>query len=202
MSRVILASGSPRRRELLSKAGIVYTVQVSHEEEHYTKTIPAEIVMELASQKAEHIAALQQDRSEELVIVGADTVVAVDDRILGKPADQAEAKEMIVSIRGRKHQVYTGVCLIRLTPDESGRFFKETLKKTFYDVSHVYVKPMTDDEVRAYVAFGESMDAAGAYKIQGQFGHFIDHIEGNYYNIMGLPVERTAQEILELTEEQ
>lgn len=202
MSRVILASGSPRRKELLTKAGIEYTVQVSHEPEVYTKTLPAEIVMELAAQKAEHVAALQEDCTQELIVVGADTVVAVDDRILGKPKDTEDAEAMIASIRGRKHQVYTGVCLIRLTPDESGRFFGETLKKVFYDVSHVYVKPMSDAEVRSYVACGESMDAAGAYKIQGEFGRFIEHIEGDYYNIMGLPAERTAHEIRKLGEKE
>ena len=199
MSRIILASGSPRRRELLTKAGIEFTVQVSHEEERYTKSHPAEIVMELAEQKARHIAGLQTALKEDTVVIGADTVVAVDENILGKPEDAAEAAAMIRSFQGREHQVYTGVCLIRLVPDENGRFLKETTIRIFHACSNVYVQPLSEEEIRAYVDLGESMDAAGAYKIQGAFGKYITHIEGDLNNIIGLPADDVVRELNILT---
>ena len=185
MRKLILASGSPRRKELLEKAGLAFEIQVSHEEEHYTKTAPCEIVMELAALKAESIADLQ---TEDAVILGADTVVVSEGHILGKPSDEAEAKEMIRCLQGKTHQVMTGVCLIKI----SG---KDRIIRHFYESTDVHVVSMPEEEIEKYIAVGESMDAAGAYKIQGAFGRYIDRFDGDMENIIGLPVKKVLKEL-------
>lgn len=182
---VILASGSPRRRELMAQAGFTFTVQTAKGEEKTTKTLPREVVCELSRQKAMEIAHSVQS---PCYVIGADTVVACEDRILGKPADEQQAFDMIDMLQGRAHQVYTGVTLVDVS--ESG-VLRET---SFSEKTIVHVCPMTPEEIRTYVATGESIDKAGGYGIQGAFCIYVSGIEGDYFNVVGLPVSRLTRE--------
>ena len=186
-SKIILASGSPRRKELLLQIGIVPEIIVSHVEEKITSDIPAEVVMSLAEQKAVDVA---KEMPEGTVILGSDTVVAADGKILGKPKSHEEAYEMIRSLAGRSHQVYTGVCLVKKGPEGEA----DTVV-SFYDETDVNVSPMTEKEIREYADSEEPMDKAGAYGIQGTFGVYICGIEGDYNTIVGLPLARVYQEM-------
>lgn len=208
--RVILASASPRREELLRQIGIVPEVIPSRVEEKVTKEEPDQVVMELSRQKAKEVAArlekagkengtgdrAEKDIAEEgapstQVVIGSDTVVYADGRILGKPADLEDAANMLRTLQGGTHHVYTGVTLI------AGE-----RKKTFAVETSVDVYPMSEREIEAYLACGESMDKAGAYGIQGRFAAHIRGIRGSYTNVMGLPAGRVYQEIKRLLEGQ
>ena len=178
--RIILASGSPRRKELLLQIGIVPEIIVSHVEERITSDVPSEVVMSLAEQKAVDVA---KDMPEDAVVLGSDTVVAADGRILGKPKSHEEAYEMIKRLAGRSHQVYTGVCIVK-----KGTVGEEDTVVSFYDETDVNVSPMTEAEIREYADSEEPMDKAGAYGIQGRGALLVKRIEGDYYNVMGLPV--------------
>ena len=180
--RVILASASPRRLDLLRQVGIEPEIEPSHVEEVITSTVPDQVVMELSRQKAEDIAALHT--GEDAVVIGADTVVAYDGKILGKPKDEADAFQMIQMLQGNTHQVYTGVTLI------CGE-----KKTSFYEKSDVSVYPMTEEEIWEYIHTGEPMDKAGAYGIQGYFAKYIREIQGEYTTIVGLPVGRLWHEL-------
>ena len=201
--QIILASGSPRRRELLEKAGLRFRIVVSAADEHYTKKDPAGIVEELSRIKAEVVEReLFGDGSfsaeapeDETVIIGADTVVSVDGRILGKPKDRADAFRMIRRIQGRSHEVYTGVCLIRTGKERASRLLN------FSECTKVHVVPMSEAEIHAYIDCGESMDKAGAYAIQGQFGKYIDRFDGDYENVIGLPVQAVLDGLEEIMKE-
>jgi len=190
--RWILASGSPRRRELLGQIGIVPEVRPSHVEEKVTSRVPEEVVVELSAQKAEDVAA---GAPEGAMILGADTVVAVDGMILGKPASHEEAREMIKRLQGRHHQVYTGVTLI--LKEANG-----CRGVSFAEKTDVEVYPMTEEEIRAYGDLQEPMDKAGAYGIQGIFAKYVAGIRGDYNNVVGLPVGRVYQEWKRLMEEE
>lgn len=184
--RWILASGSPRRRELLGQIGVIPEVHPSQVEERVTSRVPEEVVVELSAQKAEDVAA-GLGQTGPVLVLGADTVVAVDGRILGKPATHEEAYEMIRSIEGRTHQVYTGVTMIYQCGDQmSGVSFAER--------TDVQVFPMDEEEIRSYVSTDDPMDKAGAYGIQGIFARYIAGIHGDYNNVVGLPVGRVYQE--------
>ncbi len=189
MEKLILASGSPRRKELLTAAGFTFEILVSHCEEHYSSVKPCDVVCELALLKARDVA---RKVTEDCIVIGADTIVAVDDTILGKPADPEEAVRMITSFQGRAHQVYTGVALVRMKDGTAE-------EKYFYECTDVHVVPMTEEEIRAYVETGECMDAAGSYKIQGGFGKYIDRFEGDRDNIIGFPVARFIKELKDFT---
>lgn len=184
--RILLASQSPRRRELLSQAGFVYEVEPSQVEEHTTRTIPWEIVMELSRQKALDISRRHKD--PELLVVGADTIVAYGDRILGKPHSAEAAVEMLTLLQGSRHQVYTGVTLAWT---EQG----EERIHTFYEKTEVEFYPMSQEEIYRYVDTGDCMDKAGAYGIQTQFGIYIKGIHGDYNNVVGLPIAALYQEM-------
>lgn len=187
MKKVILASGSPRRRELLAQIGIEFDVRVSEQEEIYHSTAPEEIVKELALLKAEHAAEnMQEEERAGKVIIGADTVVVQDGRILGKPQGEEEAFHMLKELQGRSHEVYTGTALLYFEGKE-----KKTVNRAIK--TNVYVHAMTEEEIQAYIASGEPMDKAGAYGIQGKFAAFIERIEGDYYNVVGLPVSFVYQ---------
>ena len=194
---IILGSASPRRRELLAQIGADFEVRVSNKEEVYHSTVPEEIVKELALMKAENVA---EELAEEnasgavksTVVIGADTIVVLDGKILGKPADEEDAVRMLNSLQGRRHDVYTGVAV--LDYDENG-------EKHVYNYSvgtAVYVNEMTEEEIRAYVETKDPLDKAGAYGIQGRFAAHIDRIEGDYYNVVGLPVSRVYRTLREL----
>ena len=184
--RVILASASPRRLDLLRQVGIEPEIEPSHVEEVITSTVPDQVVMELSRQKAEDIAALHT--GEDAVVIGADTVVAYDGKILGKPKDEADAVRMIRSFQGKVHQVYTGVTvLIKKNGKWEDISFSESTDVSFY--------PVSDEEIRTYIASGEPMDKAGSYGIQGGFGIYVKEIRGEYTNVVGLPVGRLFYEM-------
>lgn len=182
---VILASGSPRRKELLAQAGFTFTICPAKGEEHTTNTLPCDIVCELSHQKALEIAQAQKDTC---YVIGADTIVAFENRILGKPKDPADAVRMVSMLQGNTHQVYTGVTLIEVCENGTLR------EKTFYEETNVHVCPMNEDEITSYVATGEPLDKAGAYGIQGSFSIYVSGIEGDYFNVVGLPVSRLYHE--------
>lgn len=189
MSKFILASASPRRRELLKKAGYSFSIEVCDLEEKSEKKEPYEYVMELAEVKAQ--AVYEKHKKEDVVVLGADTVVASEGRILGKPSSFDNAVEMISSLQGKTHQVYTGVSIW---------WKKEKLNQhiTFYEKTDVTVYSMLPEEIKAYVNTGECMDKAGSYAIQGLFSPYIQGICGDYNNVVGLPVSRIYQEIKKL----
>ena len=182
--RIILASGSPRRRELLDQIGAKYEVRPSEADETITSTIPSEVVKELALRKGSEVAAHYE---EDVVILSADTVVANNGKILGKPKDDAEAIKMIESIQGKSHEVYTGVAIIiKRNTEKVVNFAVETKVK---------VASMSMEEIEAYIRTGEHKDKAGAYAIQGKFAPYIDGIEGDYYNVVGFPISRICKEL-------
>ena len=205
MDSIVLASASPRRRELLSQIGIEYEVIPSKVEEIVTSTVPKEIVMELAKQKAEDIA-IQMGNIGKMVL-GADTIVAVNGEVMGKPADEADAYAMISKLQNNTHQVYTGVAISFLKED--GNVFSHV----FYEETQVEVYPMSEEEIWKYIrtkSFSnnskvskwnenrepyECEDKAGAYGIQGPFAAYIKGIKGDYNNVVGLPVGRVYQEL-------
>ena len=178
--KIILASASPRRRELMAQAGYEFEVQVSHKEETYSSETPDEIVKELALLKARDIA--EQNAVEDLVVIGADTVVAYQGAILGKPKSKEDAFAMLQSFQGDKHQVYTGVAI--LSYDEEGN---ETVVNHAVKTD-VYVNSMTDEEIWKYIESDNVMDKAGSYGIQSGFAIHIEKIEGDYFNVVGLPI--------------
>ncbi len=177
MERLILASASPRRRELLKQAGVEFEVIPAKGEEHTEKDTPHEAVMELALLKAKEVAGVIED--PKAVILGADTVVALEGRILGKPKDREDAVAMLTLLSGNTHSVFTGVALVRKEDGRILNFFEET-KVTMY--------PMSQEEIEAYVNTGEPMDKAGAYGIQGKCAIHIEKIQGDYNNVVGLPI--------------
>lgn len=189
--KVILGSASPRRRELLIQIGVQFEVCVGGGEEYYKSTEPAEIVKELALMKAENTADAIKNKKSHLII-GADTIVALDGEILGKPADEDDAFRMLKHLQGREHQVYTGVAILEFDEDEK--------KSVTYHVEEttVFVHAMDDEEIWCYIATGEPMDKAGSYGIQGRFAAYIDRIEGDYYNVVGLPVAYLYQQLKKL----
>ena len=187
---IILASGSPRRKELLLQIGIVPEIIVIHVEEKITSDVPAEVVMSLAEQKAVDVA---KNMPEGKVILGSDTVVAADGKILGKPKSHEEAYEMIRSLVGRSHQVYTGVCIVKKGAADG----KDTVV-SFYDETDVQVSGMTEAEIREYADSEEPMDKAGAYAVQGFFARYIEGLRGSYANVMGLPVHLVYRKLKEL----
>ena len=178
--RIILASASPRRKELMALAGYEFEIKVSHKEEKYQGTAPDDIVKELSLLKAEDIA--EQIDAKDLVVIGADTVVAHKGKILGKPQTREDAFEMIKSFQGDKHQVYTGVAILKYDCEGNKEIVNHAVK------TDVYVNPMTDDEIWNYIENEQVMDKAGAYGIQGKFAIHIEKIEGDYYNVVGLPI--------------
>jgi septum formation protein len=193
---VILASGSPRRKELLTQAGIAFEVITSDADETPTKTVPAEIVMELSKRKGEDVYERLEregriDKTGETLIISADTLVFFKDERLGKPKDKADAFRMIKELSGDVHDVITGVTLTYVNQGQKKqvRFFEKT---------EVSVYDLTDEEIEAYIATGEPMDKAGAYAIQGFFGKYIKGINGEYANVVGLPIARLYYEIKKL----
>ena len=191
MKKIILGSASPRRRELLSQIGVSFEVRTSGREEIYHSAIPEEIVRELALMKAENVAGdltdEQNEAPKDTIVIGADTIVVLDGKILGKPVDEKDAADMIGALQGRSHEVYTGVAI--LDYDAQG----EKNVSVHAVGTKVYVNPMDEAEISAYIDTGEPMDKAGAYGIQGRFAAYIDRIEGDYYNVVGLPVSYVYQ---------
>lgn len=186
--KLILASQSPRRRELLTQIGLDFTVIQSDCEEIMAGETPEAIVQGLSFQKAEAVASQVE---EDCVVLGADTVVVMDGKILGKPKNEEDAFRMLKELQGRAHMVYTGVTLY-MTGSKKHVSFAEGTK--------VFVWPMSEQEILNYIATKEPMDKAGAYGIQGAFAAFIEKIEGDYPNVVGLPVARVYHELMKLEE--
>lgn len=176
---IVLASGSPRRRELLEGLGLEFAIRPAKGEEVIEEGLgPDKIVCALSAAKAEEVA---RDFGED-IIIAADTIVYADGRVLGKPRTEAEAEEMLRLLSGRSHEVYTGVTVIGggMTQSEA-------------ECTEVFFRELSAEEIRAYVATGEPMDKAGAYGIQGKASVFITGINGDYFNVMGLPLCRLGQ---------
>ena len=182
--KLILASSSPRRAEILANAGLPFSVLSSAvDESPYPGETPAALVQRLAIAKADLVTARAVGPA---IVVAADTVVVLDDKILGKPGSVEEARHMLQQLSGRTHSVLTGVALVRLPDGERRQFIESTL---------VHFRPMTDEEVSSYLATEEPYDKAGAYAIQGQAGRYIPRIEGCYFNVVGLPLSRVLTEL-------
>ena len=188
--RIILASASPRRKELMAMAGYEFEVQVSHKEEVYEATEPGEIVKELALLKAKDVASMNEAKS--LIVIGADTVVAHNGKILGKPQSEQDAFDMIKGYQGDKHHVYTGVAILDYDENGNERVVNRAVK------TDVYVNDMTDEEVWNYIHNDNVMDKAGAYGIQSGFAIHIEKIEGDYFNVVGLPISYVYEELKKL----
>lgn len=183
--KIILASASPRRRELLEQAGLVYEVKPSQVDENVIFEKPSLVVEDLAARKAGDVAKEVRDG----IVIGADTVVALDDEILGKPKDEEDALRMLSAMQGREHEVYTGVSIV---VKEEG---EEKEVQTFSVGTKVFMYPLKEKEIRAYIATREPYDKAGAYGIQGRAAVFIEKIEGDYNNVVGLPLARVYRAI-------
>lgn len=188
--KIILASASPRRRELLAQAGYEFEIQVSHKEEIYISETPDEIVKELALLKAKDIA--EQNDAKNLLVIGADTVVAHKGAILGKPKSKEDAFEMIKGFQGDKHQVYTGVAILDYDVDGNETIVNHAVK------TDVYVNPMTDEEIWSYIESDNVMDKAGSYGIQSGFAVYIEKIEGDYFNVVGLPISYIYEQLKQM----
>ena len=196
MEKIILASSSPRRRELMAQAGFAFEVLVSEADETIETETPGEMVEVLSERKAAAVAEeikRQGFAEDSVLLVGADTMVAIDGKKLGKPKDEKGAEEMLEELSGRTHQVYTGVTLIRLRKAENGSILQES--RTFSEGTDVSFYPLTKEEIRSYIATGEPMDKAGAYGIQGKAAVFVKEIKGDYNNVVGLPIARLYQEL-------
>lgn len=183
MKRIILASKSPRRHELLEMVGIPHEVITCDCEENISCHSPADMVCRLSVIKAEAVARLLtvDPSSAPSLVIGADTVVSYNGEILGKPEDEADAFRMLSALSGHTHSVFTGVTVIDTASGRKETFFEET-KVRFYEV--------TEAEIRDYIAGGEPMDKAGSYGIQGRGAFLAEGIEGDFYTVVGLPVAR------------
>ena len=187
--RLILASASPRRREILADMGLRFQVLPACGEEKLETADPVEAVKSLALQKAREVA----DRTKEpALVIGSDTVVASGNKILGKPQDKEDAFRMLKELQGASHMVYTGVAVIDTVTGGLLVHFAEGTKVSMY--------PMTDAWIRSYIGTGEPMDKAGAYAIQGGAAAFCEGLEGCYYNVMGFPVSRVARALAKIVE--
>lgn len=196
MNKIVLASASPRRRELLEQIGMEFEVIPSDIEEKVESRVPCEMVMELSGMKAMDIfEKLPLEKRTSVIVAGADTVVAFKERIMGKPSDRKNAEEMLSLLQGKTHQVYTGVTLVWQKEKE-----EPPSKLSFYEKTEVSMYPMSMQEIGRYVDTGEPMDKAGAYGIQGKCAAFIKEICGDYYNVVGLPIGRLYQEIKKIND--
>jgi septum formation protein len=181
---LILASGSPRRRELLSQAGLDFTVESADiNEDPQTNEPPAKYVQRLAVEKAQAVwerHKSDEDAADPITVLGADTTVVVDGEILGKPASEAEARRMLERLSGRTHQVMTGIAAVT----------RNTIVSDV-EITQVFFDLIDEHELLHYLASGEPLDKAGAYGIQGYAARWIPRVEGCYFNVMGLPIART-----------
>ena len=193
----ILASASPRRKELLEKIGLSFEIAAACGEETVRSQKPSEAVMELSCQKATEVAGRLSERwqneadAEPVIVIGADTMVACEDEILGKPEDEEDAYRMLSMLQGRGHKVYTGVTLVVCKGDSLDTH-------SFYEETKVVMHPMDEEEIRWYIGTKEPFDKAGSYGIQGRCAVFIKEICGDYDNVVGLPVARLYQELKKL----
>lgn len=201
MSQMILASASPRRKELLEQIGAEFVICPAKGEEVITETDPSAVVMELSRQKAEEVAygvLIYNEQHadlatpQDILVIGADTVVAYENQILGKPKDEEDARRILTMLSGKTHSVYTGVTFVFI--DKEGR----TGEHCFFEKTDVCMYPLKEEEIDRYIQSGDPMDKAGSYGIQGRFAIHIKEIRGDYNNVVGLPVARLYQELQKL----
>lgn len=205
MYKLILASQSPRRRELLKMLGQKFEIKISNCEEKITSNEPEQVTMELAKQKAMAVAnetneevspiyntASDKKEIQPVIVIGADTIVAAGREILGKPGDIDEARSMINKISGTSHQVYTGVAIVLVKDGEA------SCLELFAEKTEVDVADMSEQEIEEYINSDEPYDKAGGYGIQGEFGKFVTGIRGDYNNVVGLPVHRVYETLKKL----
>lgn len=177
---LILASSSPRRQELIQTLGLPYIIRVSDADESVDPgTTPAEMVEVLSLRKASTVREMLQAEQRQGIIVGSDTVVAFGGEVLGKPVDEQDAFRMLKALQGATHEVYSGVACLDAQSGEHA---------VAHRVTHVRMKPLTDEQIRRYIATGEPKDKAGSYGIQGLGATIVDSIDGDYFNVVGLPL--------------
>lgn len=183
--KIILASKSPRRKEILETMGVSFEIDVADVDESVDASLsPVEAVCEISKRKAEKVA---ERHGDDEIVISADTVVVIDGKIIGKPKDKEDAFCILKNLSGRAHEVYTG-----FTVCANGK------TKTDFEVTTVQFKELLDDDIRRYVATGESMDKAGAYGIQQKGNLFVEYIHGDYYNVVGFPISKICVTIKEL----
>ncbi len=188
MKKIVLASASPRRKEILEQVGISFDIIPSTSDEVITKDVPKDIVEELAEQKAYEVFS---NLSNPSIVIGADTIVVLNNSIMGKPKDEIDAFNMLDNLQNRTHTVYTGVCIYI---NENN----EIKKLLFSEATNVTMYPMSKEQIYDYIATKEPMDKAGAYGIQGKSAIYIKKIDGDYNTVVGLPIARLYTEMLEL----
>lgn len=182
--KLILASQSPRRCEILKNAGYDFEIKPADIDEVVDeKLLPSELVCSLATQKAEAVYN-NLNNKDDVVVIGSDTIVSLGNKVLGKPKDKQQAFEMLKSLSGKQHEVYTGVCL-------------KSKDKTisFYDCTKVEFYELNDEQIKAYIETGEPMDKAGSYGIQAKGCILVKGIVGDYFSVMGFPISKTAREL-------
>jgi septum formation protein len=187
MKNIILASKSPRRKELLEKLNLPFEIRVSQvDEDSFKQDLPWKFVEKLAYEKANSVSMLVGDTS---LVIGCDTVVVYEDNILGKPKDKGQAADYLRKLSGKKHLVYSGIALLDGSSNN---------KYISHEVTEVYMKELNEEELTYYINTGEPLDKAGAYGIQGIGSIFIEKINGDYYNVMGLPLNKLYKGLSEL----
>ena len=208
---MILASGSPRRRKLLEQAGLEFEVVVSDVEEIKPNNKPIDVVLELSKQKSRAVAdefirktpknldnlINTETKAGGIIIIGADTVVAIDDTILGKPDSPDAAFNMLKMMSGRTHEVYTGVTCNVLTYNTYIEGLLEVDSFQFYEETQVNMYPFNEYEILDYISTGEPMDKAGSYGIQGIGSRLVRSIDGDYNNVVGFPLSRFIRELID-----
>ena len=188
MEKIVLASASPRRKELLERADLKFTVIPSKGEEEITGDTPEQVVENLACSKAFFVAEELKEEKEVELVIGADTIVVYQNQILGKPVDEQDAFDTLTRLSGNSHQVYTGVTVLV----RNGDSWED---HTFSERTDVHFYPVSAEAIQDYIHTGEPMDKAGSYGIQGNFGVYVKGIEGDYNNVVGLPVGRLFYEM-------
>ncbi|MBQ1192772.1 MAG: septum formation inhibitor Maf [Lachnospiraceae bacterium] len=191
MKKIILASKSPRRSELLRQIGLDFEVFTSEVDENIEVQSPEKLVMQLSRLKAVAVYEEYNLKEENLMVIGADTVVALNGQILGKPRDEKHAKEMLMTLSDNEHEVLTGVTIVTTNDGKP-------VIETFYEKTIVYTYPITENEINDYIMSREPMDKAGSYGIQGMGARFIKKIDGDYNNVVGLPISQIYQKIKEM----
>ena len=192
MYKIILASSSPRRKELLSKIYKDFEIMVSDKETSIDTDEPTTFCVRQAKQKGLDIyeKAINLFPNTKLLVLSFDTIVSIDNKILGKPLDKADAKKMLEKLSGREHKVYTGVCI--------AANLENFYLNTFFEETNVRVANLSDSEIESYLNTDDYKDKAGSYGIQGSFSKFITGIDGDFYNVMGLPIASLYQRLKEL----
>lgn len=199
--KYILASGSPRRVELIQKLHLPFEVQKAFGEELTSETDPAKYAMSLAREKALEVynrlsSIPRSAEKDSLFVLGADTIVVHEGQILGKPSDEEDAFKMLSSLSGKTHEVYTGVAFVFDRID--GSKAADPVIVSFFDKTEVTFNELSADEIHAYISTGDPLDKAGAYGIQGDFSVHVSGVKGNFENVIGLPVSKIYEEMKRL----